>query len=1384
MIAFINATYPTLVYNAVKWRKDTGNTVDGIVHDLIDGGRKNSLRNQGAYYAEAVSGQETETAAAIQHISTLAANILQNDSANGYTALQSVESQYFEAGLTAETNALTNLDALVDAVAFAFDSDYNPPLNNSELDVFLFNDASILRNVSAQEHGAFMCTLDPEGQVLTKSPYIQTASSFSQGLNDQAFRGGMYIDAWVGNVPMVIYSDPSGSAFRLYVASIGGTGLFKRKPQVPAPFYIDGIRYTVNAIESYDQAAGTAVLILDATSGQGTGFTETIPAYSDPVPNDPTQRTGGYPIYVQTGGNRSMLANDFTQINDDGYGTIATNGGLSELVSQFTYYCHTAYYANNGGQIRSLNGSNAYGEYGLVAAGADPNEIPDAVGLIDNFVTPATIFDDGATYTNPKDQLYCYVTGTSYVPHNRGEIEIDHGGTIGVTRYEVTSVQDITASDPLIVGTVLAGRSNKVYKINFSTSGQAGRSDTGLKAVLTNGTAVTIRCNQNFRFDGLRETQPIRPSTALKFQELSPIVYRTIEFGTTDGVGVPLPNNDESILTIDQTYDYIRLAVKQSEIGNANLDGDPGTMGATAGDTLIAIETLSSSDDINRLNNNTITDAAHQYTLGTDEVRQAPHIFGWDGQIYEVYEYVQRTGFATVKIRRYNDAATTQTGASGLGASLTRANYDLTLRAGLQGKVDTALNTEVTPAQITFKISTCRATGHDFLDIGTGGYNDSNYPNVVLGEPVIQNNQDREVDERTEGRVFYVSTDQDGFFRVGRFFTVDQGTGRVTFSAQIALSNLDGIGFKRGVAITAFLTDTAMADNATDAVPTQSAVVGYVNRRLGFTPDGAAVPNPLSTFNGYLKLEGGTMVGEINANQNHIINVPDIDPDYNDDSVAVNKAYVDANLDGNNELDELRNIEMVNPQSGDLIIGTGYYRIIVDNTVDGDWENHIGETLTTSSGSTGTLIDAVDTLIRGDARTILTYDLTSATQFPNTDTVSYSGGVNAQIISPAGTPVHEFATCHIDTTNGDIGVTVERNGPDTSVTPRGPDSYATLTIQNGKITNDHVAADAAIEQSKLDLNIATANSAAPVASATAAQIQAASGLTQFDSAQFDVTRGWAQIKDGGITKAKIENIASGVALGRLTANPGAVEEVTFADIVSNGIDATTSGENSKIVKTTTTGGIVAGGGGFSTSGAYVIDGSTFAEKPSGTTTHTISSPAGVVLTLNGTVTTVAGNIETSNTNANIGASNSKFNTVYATTFDGTATSAQYADLAENYLGDADYEPGTVVVFGGPNEVTVCSSKGDSRVAGVVSTNPAHLMNSALEGDNVVALALQGRVPVKVVGAVKKGDMLVTSAVPGYAIVNNSPGIGQVIGKAVGSKEDDGKGIVEVVVGRV
>ena len=148
---------------------------------------------------------------------------------------------------------------------------------------------------------------------------------------------------------------------------------------------------------------------------------------------------------------------------------------------------------------------------------------------------------------------------------------------------------------------------------------------------------------------------------------------------------------------------------------------------------------------------------------------------------------------------------------------------------------------------------------------------------------------------------------------------------------------------------------------------------------------------------------------------------------------------------------------------------------------------------------------------------------------------------------------------------------------------------------------------------------------------------------------------------------------------------------------------------------------------------------------------------------------------TTNGSQDIGSVTNPFGAIY-----GVASSAQYADLAENYAADAEYAPGTVVSFGGDAEVT-SSTDADARVAGVVSTNPAYTMNSDLVADHVVTVAFTGRVPCKVTGTVRKGDLMV-SAGNGLARAEANPAPGTIIGKAL-ANHDGAEGTIEVVVGR-
>ena len=173
--------------------------------------------------------------------------------------------------------------------------------------------------------------------------------------------------------------------------------------------------------------------------------------------------------------------------------------------------------------------------------------------------------------------------------------------------------------------------------------------------------------------------------------------------------------------------------------------------------------------------------------------------------------------------------------------------------------------------------------------------------------------------------------------------------------------------------------------------------------------------------------------------------------------------------------------------------------------------------------------------------------------------------------------------------------------------------------------------------------------------------------------------------------------------------------------------------------------------------------------------------SGTTYTANATVmqTFVVGSgfVATANGVGNIGSSTASFNTVFA-----KATSAQYADLAECYLADAEYVSGTVVSFGGDQEITQSNQDHDPAVVGVISTQPAYKMNTGLTGKHVATVALMGRVPCQVQGTVYRGSLMV-SAGNGRARAESSPAPGTIIGKAVQSFDGD-VGTIEIVVGRV
>src|SRR6056300_2068820 len=1760
VVNYIETTYPALIglYSRTKCSRDTGLIVDALVNDLRNGGNEFSLEAQGEYYVGAlpVDGSQTEeTIDGIRHIFTLADDIIRGvepttlygpsgsapnpgvnldyayDGFNGdgdpaewtastlyrlgnvvkyfiggedryYTpttehtsgnTFNAVEIANFWRQIDGPQNVVYNL---IETVVFAFNDDYNPPLRNTEMDVFLMNDATILRNITGQGHGGFQMVLDPEGQVLTKSPYCQTGTGFAASINKQAFRGGLFVDAFVGNSAVQVVERVDGDAFRLSIQSLGSAlepqGLFVRRPETPSVFYIDGRRFQINAVTQYDKELGTAELILSPGSNDGQGFAGLTSELSTGVDLD--DLSSPIPITLQTAGNRSMLGNDFTQINDKGYGLVCVNGALSEMVSMFTYYCWTSYYAKNGSEIRSLTGSSCYGEYGLVAEGSDPNEIPDSIALAQDMVESAKTFSanvilelagpiileegeiitqnitnatgtvskdtsqlgdsvavpigesviylkdtsgafdttnelvvtgpitgdstaialgsdsipirvDSTGYANEKLNLFLYAYDFKELPSNRSEFDTYHPDRPAFARYEVANVaptaahigrirylggdipfknevldnglaagvtftlyktirdgysieinnpgSNYTVGDTMevdglylgggtiendafititevdggsVTGATITGSpfvdsnspmySGKVYKLNFSTSDSQFSTD-GLLEDVGFGDRINYRRNQTHTISDFARPDilTIRPSTAVIFNENPDFVYRSISFLTSDSLGNEL-ENDQLQSGFDSSYDYIRLIIDSAKAQEIPLAGLGTTKGGTIGDRVLAVQPTLDDNEISRLNNNARTPEANRPIGWTVENLQEAPIFTWSGKKFYVYnargvdgtntevplaednEYVivDIEVIDSINLEDYSNPGGLE---EGLGSPVVLGSETVTIRAGLKAGAE---------GSVTVNISTCRATSHDFLDVGSGGFNESNYPTVIFGEPASKD-QAKEVDERGKGRVFYVSTDQNGIFRVGRFFSVDQGTGTVTFSASLALSDVDGLGFKRGVVITEFSTDTAMTDNASDTVPTELAVRGYVNRRLGYDVNGTPVSNKLGP--GVLAPNGAVpMTDDLNAAGNTITNLKAP----NSESDAATKKYVDDGRGLSDEIKDLRSLQYQSFGANQLLVSTEYKKIYVllSSIVSGPFER--GDTITGSvTGATGTIVDVQNVEgYEGDLIEITFTPLTGTFSdgkpigsSPDPDVLLVSGGAEGLVVDG---PVDEWVN-GVESPASDIElltnkeVTIDGFGVVT-------DRYTTLNFQlkPNSIVNDDVNGVANISQSKLNLNSATTRGSATGIT------QNDLGVVAFDERIFTTTDGWVSIDNGQLPLEKIQRINDGTVLGNWSgdSSDNDIDQIPFSTVISEGgglgdadfitelttlddpgealiktgegtygiSNVSVSGEVNSIVKTDADGSIqvnslILGGnasyevlsldgttvifktpsqgeilraaGGSPAVGApadpgYVaptfpdleISGSvnigatgvaestlqglsnfngesnlgvdwiysSFIEAPGekGAASTGIGIGANTGKSLVGEIAIITADSATSSSVSpmtfsssgalpdtdntyDIGSSSLKYANVYATTFHGTATEAYYADLAENYLGDADYEPGTVLVFGGDAEVTVCTAKGQTSVAGVVTTNPAHLMNSALEGDHVVGLALQGRVPCKVIGTVKKGDMLVTSAVPGYAIVNNSPGVGTVIGKAISEKTDQDRGIVEVVVGK-
>jgi hypothetical protein len=144
------------------------------------------------------------------------------------------------------------------------------------------------------------------------------------------------------------------------------------------------------------------------------------------------------------------------------------------------------------------------------------------------------------------------------------------------------------------------------------------------------------------------------------------------------------------------------------------------------------------------------------------------------------------------------------------------------------------------PVTMRIRFSQVRLTGHDFLDIGTGNFDDTNYPNSVYGDPVNDPSQLNETVSSDGGRVFFTATDQDGNFRVGDLFSIEQATGVATLNADaFNIAGLQELSLGEvtlggnSASVTEFSTDPFFTANSDSIVPTQRAIKTYIEAQIG-----------------------------------------------------------------------------------------------------------------------------------------------------------------------------------------------------------------------------------------------------------------------------------------------------------------------------------------------------------------------------------------------------------------------------------------------------------------------------------------------------------------------------------------------------------------------
>ena len=555
--------------------------------------------------------------------------------------------------------------------------------------------------------------------------------------------------------------------------------------------------------------------------------------FSD-LANDGSGHGGAIGILIEGGrhhlnpegaGFKSMVFDAFTNINSDGVGFMLEDDAVAEVVSCFTYYCSFGYFSDDGSEIRSLSGNNSYGDYGAVSAGFSTHEV----------ARPGKLFGD-------KMEL---VTGQT-----TGTISVGATmrGTESGARAALTN--DQSSADALYFK----------YEVGFGNTGS-----NPVNAAVGVGTTV-FKPGEFVEFDSVGAGQTGRTKIASASNSVggqkdillevtglttAPIVGDSIGF-TTVGLG----QSDTSSYIVRTQTDFVEptkmtvfdaLYTPQTGIMTVFTVGNHGL---SFGD-FVQVKTGSLSFICPT--GGTAIAQSSAYPRATDPIAGVPiQISGVGNTFFEIQTLNNKTignGRATENVPSTSVGVHTYIGSpGGIGKTavdaITLGDGRATLAIAPGKGTAPIIGNDNQAFLMRSKFSKIRLTGHDFLLVGTGSTADTNYPNVNENTA----SQGNETNVVAPGRIFFVSTDQGGNFRVGEFFSVNQLTGAATLDASafnlsgLTELKLGAIGGQVGESIAEFSSDETMGGDSNAACPTEKAVRGFLTRGNMDNTSGILVP--------------------------------------------------------------------------------------------------------------------------------------------------------------------------------------------------------------------------------------------------------------------------------------------------------------------------------------------------------------------------------------------------------------------------------------------------------------------------------------------------------------------------------------------------------------